>query len=177
LATPAHQNVLRTPIVVSDSSPLIALARINRLELLRSLYERILIPAEVHHEVTVAGRDLPGGREVTLANWIQVVKRRSPGDQWLEQACEGLGGGERGSILLAKELPAELLLLDEWKARRIAHKAGLSVVGCLGVLEAGARKGLVPDLRSAYLNLLRQGIRFDLRLLQESLARFGLPTL
>ena len=169
--------MLRTPIVVSDSSPLIALARIDRLELLRSFYERILIPAEVHHEVTVAGRDLPGGREVTLADWIQVVKRRSPGDQWLEQACEGLGGGERGSILLAKELLAELLLLDEWKARRIAHKAGLSVVGCLGVLEAGTRKGLVPDLRSAYLDLLRQGIRFDLRLLQESLARFGLPKL
>ena len=169
--------MLRTPIVVSDSSPLIALARINRLDPLRSLYERLLIPAEVNHEVTVAGRDLPGGREVTLANWIHVVKRRSPGDQWLEQACEGLGGGERGSILLAKELPAELLLLDEWKARRIAHKAGLSVVGCLGVLEAGARKGLVPDLRSAYLDLLRQGIRFDLRLLQESLARFGLPKL
>ena len=177
MATRAHRKVLRTPIVVSDSSPLIALARINRLELLRSLYERILIPAEVHHEVTVAGRDLPGGREVTLANWIQVVKRRSPGDQWLEQACEGLGGGERGSILLAKELPAELLLLDEWKARRVAQKAGLSVVGCPGVLEAGARKGLVPDLRRAYLDLLRQGIRFDLRLLQESLARFGLPKL
>ena len=80
-------------IVVSDSSPLIALARISRLDLLSLLYKRILIPAEVHHEVTVAGRDLPGGREVRLANWIQVVKRRSPGDQSLEQACEGLGGG------------------------------------------------------------------------------------
>jgi len=164
-------------IVVSDSSPLIALARISRLDLLRSLYERILIPAEVHHEVTVAGRDLPGGREVRMADWIQVVRRRSPGDQSLEQACEDLGGGERGSILLAKALPAELVLLDEWKARRVAQKAGLSVVGCLGVLEAAARKGLVPNLRSAYLDLLRQGIRFDLRLLQESLARLGLPKL
>ena len=78
-------------IVVSDSSPLIALARISRLDLLRSLYERILIPAEVHHEVTVAGRELPGGREVRMADWIQVVRRRSPGDQSLEQACEDLG--------------------------------------------------------------------------------------
>jgi len=164
-------------IVVSDSSPLIALARISRLDLLRSLYERILIPAEVHQEVTVAGRDLPGGREVRMADWIQVVRRRSPGDRSLEQACEDLGGGERGSILLAKALPAELVLLDEWKARRVAQKAGLSVVGCLGVLEAAARKGLVPNLRSAYLDLLRQGIRFDLRLLQESLARLGLPKL
>ncbi len=164
-------------IVVSDSSPLIALARINRLDLLRSLYERILIPPEVHHEVTVAGRDLPGGREVRKANWIQVVKQRSPGGQSLEQACEGLGGGERGAILLAKALPAELLLLDEWKARRVARQEGLPVAGCLAVLEAGALKGLVSDLRNAYLDLLRKGIRFDLRLLQESLTRLGLPKL
>ena len=61
----------------------------------------------------------------------------------MEQACQGLGAGERGAILLAKALPANLVLLDEWKARRVAQEAGLSVIGCLGVLEAGARKGLV----------------------------------
>lgn len=47
-------------IVVSNSSPLISLARIGRIHLLSSFYERILIPIEVHHEVTVAGRGLPG---------------------------------------------------------------------------------------------------------------------
>ena len=164
-------------IVVSDSSPLIALARISRLSLLASLYARILIPVEVHHEVMVAGRGLPGAAEVRRASWIEMVTRRSPADPSLEQASEGLGAGERGAILLAKALPAELVLLDEWKARRVAQRAGLSVVGCLGVLEAGARKGLVPNLREAYIDLLRQGIRFDLRLLQESLARLGLAKL
>jgi predicted nucleic acid-binding protein len=47
----------------------------------------------------------------------------------------------------------------------------------LGVLEAAARKGLVPDIRQAYIDLLRQGIRFDIGLLQDSLARLGLPKL
>jgi predicted nucleic acid-binding protein len=61
--------------------------------------------------------------------------------------------------------------------RRIAQKAGLSVAGCLGVLEIGARQGLVPDLRAAYMDLLRQGVRFDLKLLQDSLTRLGLPKL
>ena len=89
-------------IVVSDSSPLIALARISRLSLLASLYGRILIPAEVHHEVTVAGHGLPGAEEVREARWIEVVTRRSPEDPSLEQACEGLGAGECGTILLAK---------------------------------------------------------------------------
>jgi predicted nucleic acid-binding protein len=80
-------------------------------------------------------------------------------------------------ILLAKSLEADLVLLDEWKARRVAQGAGLSVVGCLGILESGARRGLVPDLRQAYIDLLRQGIRLDIRLLQDSLAQLGSPKL
>jgi uncharacterized protein len=54
-------------IVVSDSSPLIALSRISQLDILASLYGRILVPAEVLHEVTVDGRGLPGADEVRNA--------------------------------------------------------------------------------------------------------------
>jgi uncharacterized protein len=164
-------------IVVSNSSPLIALARIGRLSLLATFYKRILIPTEVQYEVTEAGRGLPGAEEVRNANWIEAISPKSPADPALAQACQNLGAGERGAILLAKSLQADLVLMDEWKARRVARDAGLSVVGCLGILEAGARRGLVPDLRQAYIDLLRQGIRFDIRLLQDSLARLGLPKL
>lgn len=164
-------------IVVSNASPLISLARIGQLSLLASFYEHVLIPAEVHHEVTVAGRGLPGAEEVCKASWIEVVPRRSPADLSCERACQDLGAGERSAILLAKSLPADLILLDEWKARRIARDADLAITGCLGVLEAGARRGLVSDLRQAYIGLLRQGIRFDIRLLQDSLTRLGLPRL
>ena len=153
-------------IVVSNSSPLIALARIGRLNLLASLFQRILIPAEVQHEVTIAGRGLPGAEEVRKANWIEVAPQKTLADPSLTQACQNLGAGERGAILLAKSLPADIVLLDEWKARRVAREAGLSMVGCLGILEAGARSGLVADLREAYIDLLRQGIRFDIKLFQ-----------
>ena len=164
-------------IVVSNSSPLIALARIDRLDLLVSFYKKILIPAEVHHEVTVAGRGLPGAEEVRNVRWIEVASPTNPPHPSLTAACQNLGAGERAALLLAQSLKADLVLLDEWKARRVARDAGLSVVGCLGILEAGARRGLVPDLRQAYIDLLRQGIRFDIRLLQDSLARLGLPKL
>jgi predicted nucleic acid-binding protein len=164
-------------IVVSNSSPLIALSRIGRLDILASLYKRILVPAEVHYEVTVDGRGLPGAEEVRHAVWIEAAQHRPLTDPMLAAACQGLGAGERGAILLAKSLRADLILLDESKARRIAREAGLAIVGCLGVLEAGARRGLVLDLRQAYADLLRQGIRFDIGLLQDSLARLGLPKL
>lgn len=164
-------------IVVSNSSPLIALARIGRLNLLASFYKRILIPAEVQHEVTMAGRGLPGAEEVRNANWIEVAPQKSVADSSLARACQNLGAGERGAILLAASLQANLALLDEWKARRVARDAGLSVVGCLGILEAGARRGLLSDLRQAYIVLLSQGVRFDIRLLHDSLTRLGLPKL
>jgi uncharacterized protein len=109
------------------------------------------------------------------AHWVEVASQKSAGDPALAQACQSLGAGERGAILLAKNLEADLVLLDDWKARRAARLADLSMVGCLGILEAGARRGLVPDLRQAYINLLRQGVRFEIKLLQDSLARLGLP--
>ncbi|MFN0172570.1 MAG: DUF3368 domain-containing protein [Bryobacteraceae bacterium] len=140
-----------------------------------SLFGQISLPLEVHREVTGAGRALPGAEEVSRANWIQVSKPPSPADPGLVQACTGLGAGESAAIFLAKSMRADLVLLDEWKARRIAKDAGLSILGCLGVLESGFRRGLVTDLRSTYVDLLRQGIRFEIKLLQESLNRFGLP--
>jgi len=143
-------------IVVSDSSPLIALARVGRLSLLASLYERVMIPAEVRHEVTVAGGGLPGAKEVRRAGWIEVVAPRSPADPILEQACQGLGAGERGAILLAKALPADLVLLDEhlggFVAAGIPHEerngAGIQpgIIGKRGSVVTGiARPVLVPS--------------------------------
>ena len=124
-------------IVVSDSSPLIALARIGQLNLLAKLYRRILIPPEVGHEVTVAGQGLPGAGQVRGAAWIEVAAPRVAADPVVERGCRALGAGERGAILLAKATNADLTLLDESKARRIARDAGLSVVGCIGLLKAG----------------------------------------
>lgn len=115
-------------IAVSDSSPLITLARIGHLKLLADLYGRIVIPTQVHHEVVVSGRGLPGAEEVRKADWIEVRAVRSESDPELIQAVAGLGDGERSAMLLAKDLAADLLLLDELKARRIAQSAGISVL-------------------------------------------------
>ena len=125
----------------------------------------------------MAGTGLPGAEEVRKASWIEVASPTSAVNRSFERACQGLGAGERSAILLAKSLRADLILLDERKARRIAREAGLAITGCLGLLEVGARRGLVPDLRQAYIDLLRQGIRFDIGLLQDSLMRLGLPKL
>ena len=94
-------------IVVSTPS-LIALSRIGRLNLLASFYRRILIPAEVQYEVTVAGRGLPGAEEVRNAHWIEVAPQKSPPALRWCKACQSVGEGERGAVLLAKSLDVKV---------------------------------------------------------------------
>lgn len=115
--------------VVSDSSPLIALARIGQLSLLAKFYGRLRIAPEVHREVTIAGRGLPGAEEVRRAGWIEIAKPDRNPDADLVAACEGLGAGERGTILLAQTISADLVLLDDGKARRVARRAGCRCSG------------------------------------------------
>jgi hypothetical protein len=164
-------------IVVSDSSPLITLSRAQQLDLLREFYGQVVIPREVDQEVTVAGAGLPGAEEVRRASWILVQPNPAEIPAALKDACSGLGTGERNAIYLALALNAELVLIDEEKARRAAKSAGLAVAGAIAVLERGARLKIVADLRSVYLSLLDQGVRFDHKLLEQSLARLGLAKL
>ena len=80
-------------------------------------------------------------------------------------------------MLLASLLRADLAIIDERAARRLAQASGLAVMGCVGILEMGFRRGRVVDLRASYQELLVQGIRIDRQILNRSLAACGLPSL
>jgi len=56
--------------IVSNASPLINLARIGKLDLLRQLYGELAIPEAVWHEVVVEGSEQPGAHEVETATWL-----------------------------------------------------------------------------------------------------------
>ena len=163
--------------VVSNASPLITLARIGHLDLLRKLYDSIYISTEVYNEVVIAGAGLPGATAVSNADWIHVTPVRNSENLAKTISKIGLGAGEVSTAFLAKELAADLTLIDEWKGRRLATEEGLAVVGCVGILEELYRRNEIKDLRQAYLDLLNQNIRVDLRTLQSSLKYFGLDPL
>ena len=164
-------------IVVSNSSPLIILALAGQFDLLREFYGTVLIPNEVYEEVTIAGDGLPGSTEVREASWIKTLRAPIEPSEALVGACKGLGDGERSAIYLASATNANLVLIDEAKARRVAKRVGMSVAGSLALLERGARLGMVADLRACYLHLLDGGIYLNRSLLNESLARSGLDKL
>ena len=157
-------------IVLADSSPLITLARARHFELLREFYGKLIVSREVYDEVA-GGADLPGAKEVRTASWIRVDSVSTEPVPEIKLACAGLGAGERTIVYLACGLKADLVLIDEVKARRAAKTARLNVAGSIAVLERGARLGLVGNLRSVYQSLLEQGIRYDERLLNRSLER------
>ena len=132
---------------VSDSSVLIALSTIGQLSVLKHRFtEGILIPEAVWREVVEAGADRPGAREVRAAGWIQ---RRSVRDQvYVRFLCTELDTGEAEAIVLARQEQADVVLLDEKEARRVARRLEMRVLGTVGeserAIESFARDRRLP---------------------------------
>lgn len=134
-----------TPIVVSDATPLIALAKIGQLAWLPDLFGKVLIPSAVYTEITVAGAGRNGAAEIQSANWIRMaaVADRSKVNYLLTQ----LDIGEAEAIVLAQEQHADWLLVDERKARTIAQQLGLRMIGTVGLLLLAKQQGKLLTIR------------------------------
>ena len=134
-------------LVVADSSPFIALIQISHLDVLPALFGQVAIPPQVVDELRAPGRPF----EVrTFANsvpaWLAV---RAP---TAVSPIPGLQQGEIAAINLAREIGADLLLIDEIKGRKAATVRGLRITGTLGVLTLAAEEGLL-DLRESFERL------------------------
>ncbi len=149
--------------IVSNSSPLILLAKIGRFDLLKQ-YENVFIPNAVYTEVCIHGKLLPGSEEIERAiqeGWIQIRKVKAlPELEFL------LGRGEAEAITLAKSLNLPILI-DEREGRILARKMNLIVFGTLGVLINAYKHGLIEDLDSEVQRLVNAGIRISPVLLRK----------
>ena len=104
-------------VIIADSSPLISLAIIEKLELLPQLYQQVMAPPAVWDEVTVLGAGLPGSQAVSQLKWLEV---QAPLPTNLEPLSILLDRGEAEAIALAKSISNSIVLLDDAQARRIA---------------------------------------------------------
>jgi predicted nucleic acid-binding protein len=155
--------------VVSNSSPLISLGKIEAFNLLKQLYGNVTISAEVYAEVVLSGARLPGSSETSSSSWIQAREVQRPSDVTAAQQRFGLGLGELSTLILAREVGSDLVILDDLGARRLAQREGFRVQGTIGVLEACFRKGYLTELREAFELLLQRGVYLDRALLNLSL--------
>lgn len=141
--------------VVCNSTPLIALSRVGRLELLKEYFGEVYIPQEVYGEVVTRGGDLFGAKEVASAVWIKVkeVTNRTAVD-FLNTI---LDKGESEAIVLAKEKNM-LLVIDDGEGRNIAESLGLRITGTIGLLLLAAEDGKL-DLKQSLDELMAVGFR------------------
>lgn len=153
-------------IVVSDTSPICYLLLIGRIDLLQVLYNSIIIPQTVADELSAS--ESP----IAVKDWI------AQPPSWLQiraveplQAIdlEKLDPGEREAILLAQQLKADLVILDDRAARQAAINRGLKIIGLLGILKDAAQADLV-NLETAFEQLQEAGFWVAPSLLQQLLS-------
>jgi predicted nucleic acid-binding protein len=154
-------------IVVSDTSVVSGLLQSDSLHILQKLYKNIVIPNEVFLEL--------GQLDEVLFNqlfndWIE-VKQVSDNALLLELSSH-LDLGEAEAITLAKDLKADILLIDEKKGRAIATQLGLSITGILGILIEAKRQNLVAEIKPIIKALTEKaGVWFKPELIVEVLKR------
>lgn len=158
-------------ILVLDSSSLIALSRIGRLDLIHELAGEVHIPAAVSEEVGEHSDQRVGRAEVRRAPWIRVG--RVTDEKAVELLRGRLGRGEAESIVLARELQADFVVLDDAAARRAAIEERLPVIGLLGLLVHAKERGTIAALKPLLEELKATGFYVGDSLYQDLLRRVG----
>ncbi|XCN74088.1 MAG: DUF3368 domain-containing protein [Candidatus Electrothrix aestuarii] len=146
-------------IVIADSSCLIGLCKINKLFVLEKIFENILIPEAVYHEVVIKGKGRQGAEEVKNSDWIE--QRKIMNTLAVKALRIGLGPGESEAIILADECKADFLILDDLKARQTAEELGLTVVGTVALLKKAWEKDLIESFEDTLTDLSNVGFRFS----------------
>jgi predicted nucleic acid-binding protein len=141
-------------IVVSDTSPINNLAAINQLHLLQQLYGTVLIPEAVYQELTDPDFPVAGAKEVQTFTWIQI---RAVEDRTMLKALSSeLDPGEAEAIVLALEMKAEQVLIDERRGRMIAARLNLHYTGILGVLVEAKSQGFISTVKPLLDDLINK---------------------
>jgi predicted nucleic acid-binding protein len=148
-----------TKSAVVNSTCLIALEGIERLNLLRAVYGEVIAPPAVLEEVAA---DI---------DWLVTKEPANPAVSMALQSQ--LGKGEAAAIALAIEMSDVVIILDDKKARRVARQMGLKVVGTLGTLLRAKRLGIIVEVQPILEELKTVGFRYSTALYNEVLRLSG----
>ncbi len=158
-------------IVVGDSTIFIGLAKIKKVNLLKNLLQEVCIPEAVFREVAEEGDQRAGAKEVREALWI--IKKEIFDSTSVNFLMTSLERGEAEVLVLAKEIKADIILLDEVKARKSAVFAGFKVIGLIGILMIAKQNGLIENIKPYIENLQRKNFRISNKIVNEALKQVG----
>jgi hypothetical protein len=132
-------------IIVSDTSPIVNLAAIGRLDLIPKLFGKVYLPFAVYEEIVVKGAGQPGAAEIQHASWVEIRTCNNP--SLLQQLLLELDPGESEAISLAIELNTPNILIDEKDGRQVALRFHLKPIGILGMLLEAKKSGLIISVQ------------------------------
>ena len=154
--------------VVANTTPLISLASIGKLELLKDIFGEIIIADAVYNEIKA--KQSYGYNEID-SDFIKVQSIK--GIAYRDFLLNQLDLGETETIILAKELDADFVIIDENIAYKIAKSSELNVVRTLSILLRAKEKGLIPALKPLLDEMIIKGRWYSLRVYNTILEQAG----
>ncbi|MCX7147885.1 MAG: DUF3368 domain-containing protein [Rhodocyclales bacterium] len=133
-------------VVIADAGPLIALSRIDALDLLRGLFGQVLVTEEVRDEALPA-TDYPGKTSIAHAFDAGWLACPGPFETSWQPTNPGLDAGERSAIAAAVQMPGCLLIIDDRAGRAEAKSHHVAIIGTAAVIGLAKLRGLIPAAR------------------------------
>lgn len=152
-------------MIIGDSSALVALSIMDRLDLLEAIFGKVYIPQAVFDEVTIPHKP----QSLKLKNFLK--NKIVTADLSITQM--GLGQGELEAIALYKQLNSDFLLIDDKRAKKFAQLNSVNVIGSLGVILLAKEKGLVGSVRDDLEKLIDSDVFISESLINRVLLSVG----
>lgn len=155
--------------IISNSSPIIHLAKIDQLDLLRDFFGELLIPEAVYEECIPKARDVVA--RIKQVSWLRVLPVTN--QHLVKLLNSEIDRGEAEGIALALENQASLILLDDADAREKARLYSLRITGTLGLLLCAKQAGKIASLSVMLDALCQTGFWLRTELIHRLLVEAG----
>ncbi|MDT8391573.1 MAG: DUF3368 domain-containing protein [Lentisphaeria bacterium] len=158
-------------VLVCNTGPIIALvAGTGSLEILRDLYEQVIVPYEVGRELLAKEGNLLGASQFIRASWLDKRTEAVNASPFL---VNSLDPGERAVVQVAVDEKIDTVCIDEAVGRRIARLHGLKVTGSLGVLIRAKQLGHNLSIADTVARMQHMGIRLGTSVINAALKLAG----
>lgn len=151
--------------VILDSSCIIILSQIKKMNILKTLFSEVFVPEAVFTEFMIKASGTEDERR-----FVEIIKTVKVKDSFAVMTLQtDLGKGESECIVLAKEMNADFVVLDDKGARKMAEFLGLDVIGTLGILVMAHKKGEIKNMKSVIDEMREKNFWIDNKLYKKIL--------
>lgn len=155
-------------LAVINSSPLIFLALLNKIDILPQIFDEIILPTEVYKEISVEGHNFNIIKQIEKNNF-QI--KSAMNTALFEFLSEYLDKGEAEVITISKELNSDYAIIDELRGRKLARRHSVKIIGTLGILLSAKQIGLISEIKSSIMELENNKIWLGQKLINDVLIK------